>query len=31
MELIERLRYQGINTREWIIKAFADYGFSVKE
>jgi hypothetical protein len=31
MAMIERLRYQGINTREWIIKAFADYGFSVKE
>ena len=31
MELIERLRYQGIHTREWIIERFADYGFTVTD
>lgn len=29
--LIERLRYQGIHTREQIIKMFADFGYVVKE
>jgi hypothetical protein len=31
MALVERLCYQGIHTREQIIKMFADFGYTVKE
>jgi|WetSurMetagenome_2_1015567.scaffolds.fasta_scaffold271799_1 hypothetical protein len=30
LALVERLRYQGIHTREQIVKMFADYGYTVK-
>jgi len=31
MELVERLRYQGIHTREWIVELFAKFGYTVTE
>ena len=31
MELVERLRYQGIHTREWIVELFAKFGYKVEE
>ena len=31
MELVERLRHQGIHTREWIVELFAKFGYTVTE